>query len=109
MAKGHPWSLTDEKCIAVVRHESPALRAKAEVVLLLGWYRGNTSRPFVVDGGFFDRYEYKNAVLELIKIKQGCSIILKPYMFDRLDGCNKKIGGMRDAYKGPQGNKGYIA
>ena len=53
--EGTPGSLPDKKCIAVVRCESPALRAKAEEILLLGWYRGNTSRPFVVDRGFFDQ------------------------------------------------------
>ncbi len=31
-----------------------ALRAKVEDYLLLGWYRGNASRPLVVDRGFFD-------------------------------------------------------
>ena len=39
---------------AVVRHVKPALTVRAEVYLPIGWYRGNASRPFFVDRGFFD-------------------------------------------------------
>jgi len=43
---------THESCSSA--RKKPTLTVKAEVYLPIGWYRGNASRPFVVDRGFFN-------------------------------------------------------